>query len=171
MAGFLMNFTPCVLPVIGLKLKAFTGSSRWYYVAGVMCSFMVLATCSLLLGTGLSFMGFGHYRLTLCLVCFLFGVWHMPTFGVQGNLGSFGMGILTTALGSSCSVPFLAPAMAYTASCSVLETYLLFGALGVDSVAHSSCHYRRSSDSKDIISLGSRTCVLGHWWLPPCGCS
>ena len=135
-AGLLMNFMPCVLPVIGLKLRAFADPrKRWSYIAGVMCSFMVLATLSLFLGTGLSLMGFGHYRMTLSVVCFLFGlsllgVWNIPTFGVSGNLGPFGMGILTVALGSSCAVPFLAPAMAYCASCSVPETYIIFAALG-----------------------------------------
>lgn len=135
-AGLLMNFMPCVLPVLGLKLRAYAEPrKRWAYVAGVLASFMVLATLSLALGTGLSLMGFGHYRMALSVVCFLFGfallgAWHIPTFGVSGKLGPFGMGILTVALGSSCAVPFLAPAMAYCATCSVFETYLIFGALG-----------------------------------------
>jgi len=135
--GGLMNFMPCVLPVIGLKLRAFSEPrKRAGYTAGVLCSFMVLATLSLTLGTGLSLMGFGHYRLTLCLICFLMAthllhMWQMPSFGVSGNYGPFGMGILTVALGSSCAVPFLAPVMAYSLTASVLETYLLFAALGV----------------------------------------
>lgn len=136
LAGFLMNFMPCVLPAIALKLRAFTEpGKRASYIAGVMASFMVLATLSLWIGSGLSLMGFGHYRLTLSLICFLFGMslfgcWTIPSFGASGTLGPFGLGILTVALGSSCAVPFLAPAMAYTASCSVFETYLIFGALG-----------------------------------------
>lgn len=134
-AGFVMNLTPCVLPVLMLKLQAFSGSKRVPYIAGVMVSFMVLATGSVFLGTGLSLLGFGHYRMTLSVVCFLFGlslfhVWEIPSFGVSGNLGPFAMGCLTVALGSSCAVPFLAPAMAYTASCSTIETYLIFAALG-----------------------------------------
>lgn len=135
-AGLLMNFMPCVLPVLGLKLRAYAEPrKRWAYVAGVMASFMVLATLSLWIGTGLSLMGFGHYRMTLSVICFLFGMslfgcWNIPSFGVSGSLGPFAMGILTVALGSSCAVPFLAPAMAYCATCSVIETYLIFGALG-----------------------------------------
>ena len=137
LAGLIMNFMPCVLPVIGLKLAAFADpSKRVAYIAGVMSSFMVLAALSLFAGTGLSLLGFGHYRMTLSVVCFLFGlslfdVWRMPTFGVSGNLGPFGMGCLTVALGSSCSVPFLAPAVAFTMQCSPLEVYLIFGSLGV----------------------------------------
>lgn len=137
LAGVIMTCMPCTLPVIGLKLKAFAEPQKKYaYIAGVFASFMVLATLSLIIGTGLSLMGFGHYRLILSVVCFLFGlsllgVWNIPTFGVSGKLGPFGVGILTVALGSSCAVPFLAPAMAYCATSSVIETYLIFAALGV----------------------------------------
>ena len=135
--GLLMNFMPCVLPVIGLKLRAFSKpKQRLAYTGGVLTSFMVLATLSLTLGTGLSLMGFGHYRLALCLICFLMAthllhLWQMPSFGTSGQWGPFGMGCLTVALGSSCAVPFLAPVMAYSLTASAIETYLLFGALGV----------------------------------------
>lgn len=136
LAGFLMNLMPCVLPVIGLKLRAFGKSGKWSYVLGVLCSFMALATVSLTLGTGISLMGFGIYRATLVVVCImmsthLLGMWKMPSFGYSGTVGPFGTGMLTVALGSSCAVPFLAPAMAYTMSCSVVQTYLVFLALGV----------------------------------------
>lgn len=137
LAGFLMNLMPCVLPVIGLKLRTLgQPGQKWPYVTGVLVSFMALATCSLLLGTGISQMGFGIYRATLVVVCFLMAahllnMWRMPSFGYSGNLGPFGTGLLTVALGSSCAVPFLAPAMAYTLTCGVIETYLVFLALGV----------------------------------------
>ena len=134
--GLLMNFMPCVLPVIGLKLAAFQGGKRWHYVAGVMASFMVLATLSMALGTGLSQLGFSHYRVALSIICVLMachllGMWQVPSLGVGGNWGPFGMGCLTVALGSSCAVPFIAPVMAYSLSASPLEVYLLFGTLGV----------------------------------------
>lgn len=134
--GAIMNFMPCVLPVIGLKLRAFgEPRKRAAYIGGVMCSFMLLATLSLTIGTGLSQMGFTHYRTALSVICFLMGshmlgLWHMPSFGVSGEWGPFGMGCLTVALGSSCAVPFIAPVMAYTLTCTPLETYLLFAALG-----------------------------------------
>lgn len=134
--GFLMNLMPCVLPVLGLKLRAFGGHNRWPYVSGVLLAFSLLATCSVILGTGLSLMGFDQYRVVMTIVCFLmaaqlFGLWEVPSFGASGNLGPFGMGLLSVALGSSCAVPFLAPVMAYTVSCSAFETYLLFIVMGV----------------------------------------
>lgn len=135
LCGFIMNLMPCVLPVLGLKLRAF-GKQRWPYVAGVLLAFSLLATCSVALGTGLSLMGFQHYRSVMTVVCLLmaaqlFGLWRVPSFGASGNVGPFGMGLLSVALGSSCAVPFLAPVMAYTVSCSAFETYLLFMLMGV----------------------------------------
>ena len=54
MGGFILNFMPCVLPVIGLKLMAFvqqSGDSRGRvfalnvsYTLGLVSVFMVLAT-------------------------------------------------------------------------------------------------------------------------------
>jgi thiol:disulfide interchange protein DsbD len=137
LAGFLMNFMPCVAPVLALKLRAFgQPGKRIPYLAGVMASFMVLATLSVTLGTGLSQMGLEPFRLTLGVVCglmatHLLGLWHMPSLGVRGDWGPFGTGILTVALGTSCSVPFLAPVMIYCGQAGVLETFGLFGALGV----------------------------------------
>ena len=132
-----MNFMPCVAPVLLLKVRAFgQPGKRLPYLAGVMASFMGLATLSVTLGTGLSQMGLEPFRLTLGVVCglmatHLLGWWHMPSFGVRGDWGPFGTGLLTVALGTSCSVPFLAPVMIYCGQAGLLETYLLFGALGV----------------------------------------
>lgn len=47
------------------------------------------------------------------------------------NWGSFGLGITTVALGSSCSVPFLAPVLVYTSHHVWWQVYILFLAIGV----------------------------------------
>ena len=54
LGGFILNFMPCVLPVIGLKLLSFLeqgGKSRGHvfalnlcYTGGILAVFMVLAT-------------------------------------------------------------------------------------------------------------------------------
>lgn len=49
----------------------------------------------------------------------------------HNNWGSFGLGVTTVALGSSCSVPFLAPILVYTATHAWYETYALFLAVGL----------------------------------------
>ncbi len=145
LVGFLFNFMPCVLPVLGLKLACFSkGGDKKLYVAGVMASFMVLATLSVVAGSGLSHMSVPAFRVALAVCCGLmalklWGLWELPVTGFFGNFagkaGPFGIGMLTVALGSSCSVPFMAPVLLYLTQCSALETYLLFGGVGVGFVA------------------------------------
>lgn len=139
-AGFLMNFMPCVLPVLGLKLvAAVKGGGKGWYVLGVLFSFALLATGAVVLGTGLSHMAQPWFRVILSLVCMLMGLhflglWHLPyvSLGKWGNRGgSFGIGVTTVALGSSCSVPFLAPILVYAANHVWYETYLLFMSVGL----------------------------------------
>jgi len=139
-AGVLMNFMPCVLPVLGLKLVAAAkGGGKLYYVLGVLASFAVLATAAVLLGTGLSHMSSPWFRVILALTCMLMGFhflkfWHIPYFGLgryASKTGSFALGVTTVALGSSCSVPFLAPILVYTSSNSWWETYVLFLTVGL----------------------------------------
>ena len=140
LAGILMNFMPCVLPVLGLKLMAASKTGgKLPYVLGVLFSFTVLATAAVVLGTGLSHMAQPWFRVILSVTCLLMGLhflnlWHLPYFGVGkwGQLGgSFGLGVTTVALGSSCSVPFLAPILVYTSAHAWYETYALFLAVGV----------------------------------------
>lgn len=74
-AGLLMNFMPCVLPVLGLKLMAASKTGgKLPYVLGVLFSFTVLATLAVVLGTGLSHMTSGWYRAILSLVCLFMGL-------------------------------------------------------------------------------------------------
>lgn len=139
-AGFLMNFMPCVLPVLGLKLLCFQKANRVYYVLGVLVSFMIIATLAVFAGAGLSHMSAPMFRVGLAVVCALmaaklFGYWEVPSTGligsIAGRVGPFGTGLLTVALGSSCSVPFVAPVLLAVARSPWWQVYLLFGGMGV----------------------------------------
>ena len=140
LAGFLMNFMPCVLPVLGLKLVAASKQGgKLPYVLGVLFSFAVLATLAVVLGTGLSHMAQPWFRVIMSITCLLMGLhflnlWHLPymQLGAWGQRGgAFGLGVTTVALGSSCSVPFLAPILVYTSTHSWYETYALFLMVGL----------------------------------------
>ncbi len=139
LCGILMNFMPCVLPVLGLKLLAASKTGgKLPYVLGVLFSFSLLATLAVVLGAGLSHMAQPWFRVVLSVTCLLMGLhflnlWHLPYIGLGkwGQIGgSFGLGVTTVALGSSCSVPFLAPILVYTAAHAWYETYALFLAVG-----------------------------------------
>ncbi|MCA9137185.1 MAG: thioredoxin family protein [Planctomycetales bacterium] len=140
--GFILNFMPCVLPVIGIKVLSFAkqaGEDRrrvamlnFAYVAGIMAVFAVLAVLVAFfsLGWGEQF-GFFEVRLALTVMVFALalsylGVWELPTPGVatgkasdelqkkEGLPGAFFTGAFATMLATPCSGPFLGVAMGYT---------------------------------------------------------
>lgn len=97
--GFILNFMPCVLPVVGLKLMSFVnqaGSSRTQiiklnlsFVAGILLVVLVLAGFNILTKLGGQAVGWGEqfnsFPLQVSIVILLFamslsflGVWEIP---------------------------------------------------------------------------------------------
>ena len=74
-AGFLMNFMPCCLPVLGLKLVAAAQQKGGTvaYITGVLVSFLLIATFAVILGRGFSYMGFYWFRVLVVIVCLAIG--------------------------------------------------------------------------------------------------
>jgi suppressor for copper-sensitivity B len=159
LGGVLLNFMPCVLPVLGLKILNFAqqgGKSRRkvlglnvVYTAGLISVFLVLATLSAFLnfGWGQQFTQM-WFKLTLLVMTFAFalsflGVWEIPIPGFAGSgkadelqrqegfFGAFFKGIFTTILGVSCSGPFLGGVFGYTLTQPPLVTYLIFLLVGI----------------------------------------
>ncbi|MEE2707667.1 MAG: protein-disulfide reductase DsbD domain-containing protein [Planctomycetota bacterium] len=108
-AGFILNFMPCVLPVIGLKIMSFVqqaGENRrriltlnvWFSL-GLMSVFWILATLPIAVGLateGSASLGWGeHYsiasfNIVLTSIVFAFalsflGVWEIPIPGFVGT--------------------------------------------------------------------------------------
>jgi suppressor for copper-sensitivity B len=158
-AGFVLNFMPCVLPVIGLKVMSFvqqSGDSRGrifllnlWYCAGLMSVFMVLATLVVFMG-----LGWGEqfssatFNVVLAAVVFAFalsflGVWDVPIPGFvgtgkvndlstkEGASGAFFKGVLSTVLATPCSGPMLGPALTWAVSQSPAITYAGFACVGL----------------------------------------
>jgi thiol:disulfide interchange protein DsbD len=159
--GFILNFMPCVLPVIGLKILSFvqqSGQSRWrifllnlYYTLGLLAVFMVLAALAALPQHGLgwgqlfSFVGF---NVTLASVVFamglsFLGVWEIPVPGFvggskanklasqEGFTGAFSKGVVTTLLATPCSGPYLGSALLWGASQRPAMVFALFACIGL----------------------------------------
>lgn len=107
LAGFILNFMPCVLPVIGLKVLSFVEQSghdrkkiltlNIWYALGMLTVFWALAAVAIVLrvwfdttfGWGQQF---GFYGFTITLVVILFvmalsflGVWEIPIPGFAGS--------------------------------------------------------------------------------------
>jgi thiol:disulfide interchange protein len=106
--GFILNFMPCVLPVIGLKLLSFVEQSHHnrrhvlalnlWYSAGLMSVFMVLAVLASAasLGLGKDNLAWGEqfnsaaFNIVMCGLVFamalsFLGVWEIPIPGLVGS--------------------------------------------------------------------------------------
>jgi len=156
-AGFLLNFMPCVLPVMGLKLLSFVQQANadrkrilfmnLAYTAGLMSVMLVLATLAVFagLGWGQQFSS-AAFTVTLAAIVFAFGlsflgVWEIPLSGFvgtagrkaprEGYAGAFSKGLLSTLLATPCSGPFLGAALAWAVTQSAYLTYTVFAVVGL----------------------------------------
>jgi thiol:disulfide interchange protein len=156
--GFLLNFMPCVLPVIGLKVLSFVNQSQGSrrqvfllnlsYSLGIILVFLALATFSVTLGLGWG-QQFNSPAFTIVLTCLVFafalsmlGVWEIPLPGFlgtgsavrlserEGLSGAFGKGVLTTLLATPCTGPFMGSALTWSVSQPPATTFLTFFSLG-----------------------------------------
>lgn len=163
LAGFILNFMPCVLPVIGLKIVSFVqqaGQKRsqvlllnLWYSAGILAVFMVLATLAIFagLGWGQQFQS-ATFNVVLTSIVFAFalsflGVWEIPIPGFvgssganmvaeqEGAVGAFFKGALTTVLATPCSGPMLIPALAWAFKQPPLVTFAVFVCVGLGMAA------------------------------------
>ncbi|MEM9586438.1 MAG: thioredoxin family protein [Planctomycetota bacterium] len=157
--GVILNFMPCVLPVVGLKVMSFVsqaGENRsrvlalnLVYAAGILFVFGILA----LLAVGLSFswgQQFTYFSVKLTLVLVLFalalsylGVWEIPMPGMaagkasqelqnrEGYLGAFSKGVFATVLATPCSGPLLGGIFGLTIALSPVATVAVFVFVGL----------------------------------------
>ena len=157
-AGFLLNFMPCVLPVVGIKLLSFVQQANAdrkrillmnvAYSGGVVGVMLVLASLAVFagLGWGEQFSSVG-FTVTLSVIVFAFGlsflgVWEIPIPGFigttgsgeakeEGYVGAFSKGILSTLLATPCSGPFLGAALAWAVTQPSYLTFSVFFAVGI----------------------------------------
>lgn len=155
LAGFILNFMPCVLPVIGLKVMSFVHQAgqnprrifmlNAMFCLGMISVFMVLAFFAVQsgLGWGQQFEGLTFKVIMIAVVVVFglsfFGVWEIPLPGFggggmdqkEGLFGAFTKGILTTLLATPCSGPMLIPVIVWGIAQPAMVTYLVFLALGL----------------------------------------
>ncbi|MCG6981873.1 MAG: thioredoxin family protein [Deltaproteobacteria bacterium] len=158
LAGFILNFMPCVLPVVSLKVLGFVQQAQesgrrvallgLSFAAGIFVVFLVLAALA-------SFAGYGWgelfqkqsfliamigliFTMALCL----FGLFQLPiphfassgesiSVQRQGYFESFYKGTLATFLATPCSGPLLGGAMAWTLRQPPIQIFVVFSFLGL----------------------------------------
>lgn len=157
--GFILNFMPCVLPVIGLKIMSFVnqaGQSRvkafWlnvWYTFGILLVFWVLAALAIFLGNSWgSHFGNVGFNITISSIVFalalsMLGVWEIPIPGFAGSgkaqdladkegpLGALMKGVFTTILATPCTGPGVGYALGWTLKQPAAATFSVFTAIGL----------------------------------------
>ncbi len=153
--GFLLNLTPCVLPVIPIKimgLSASAGNRKKTFILGVWMMFGVMALW-ILLGAAIALIAgftainqlFQYPVFTIILGLFigimaigmggLFSI-RLPNTVYKINpkhdswFGSFLFGVMTAVLSTPCTAPFMGAAAAWAATQSPALTLTVFGSIG-----------------------------------------
>lgn len=159
--GLILNLMPCVFPVLSIKamsLTAKTGASAseyrlhgLAYTAGVVATFLILASVLLALRAGGEAVGWAFqlqspWFVTMLVFVFfvmglsLSGVFEFGTrfMGVGSNLtqqggysSSFFTGVLATVVASPCTAPFMGAALGFALSQSWIVAMLVFAFLGL----------------------------------------
>jgi len=158
LGGIILNIMPCVFPILSLKAISFSHEKSSYaegiaYTLGVLTSFLILGIAVITLkGLGhnlgwgfqmqsplfISILMYVMFMIALNL-CGFFEITWMPgakSHASQNNhfKGSFLTGVLTTAVATPCTAPFMATAIGYALtqnnSIIILFVFLSLG-LGV----------------------------------------
>lgn len=158
--GLILNLMPCVLPVLSIKavglLESAESPARRHrhalaYAAGVLVSFMALGAAIVALRAAGHTLGWGAQLqqplLVAVLACVIFALGLAMSGVVQlggslGNLGSglaargggagsFFTGVLAVVVASPCTAPFMGAALAYAFVAPVVNSLLVFLALGI----------------------------------------
>ncbi len=150
--GILLNFMPCVFPVLSIKLMSAITSKKNFkgallYLSGVIFSFLSLATLLYLFRKGGSAIGWGFQLqspvfVALMLILFIFILLmlldiivispHLINwFNKMGNINTFLSGFFAVLIASPCTGPFLGAALGYTLMQSTKIYFIIFFSLGL----------------------------------------
>ncbi|MEL0306930.1 MAG: protein-disulfide reductase DsbD domain-containing protein [Halieaceae bacterium] len=162
LGGVILNAMPCVFPILSLKVLSFaTGDPAEHrrhglaYLAGVICSFLLIASVLIALQGAGRWVGWGFQLQSTGFVIALaygfalmgFSLSGMVLFGgrwmnlgaglaaAPGSKGSFFTGVLAVVVASPCTAPFMGSALGYALTQPPQYALAVFAALGVGMAA------------------------------------
>ena len=153
--GFLLNLTPCVLPVIPIKIMALSAGGEHRgrtlllgasMMLGIICFWLVIG--GLIAGAAITAINqlFQYPAFTIAVGLFIglmaVGMCGLFTISLPGKLymvnprhdtihGSFLFGIMTAVLSTPCTAPFMGAAAAWATTEPPSTTLLVFTCIGV----------------------------------------
>lgn len=155
LGGFLLNLTPCVLPVIPLKIMGLSqaaGNPARCFMLGAVMSFGVVAFWMAIGGAIAFISGFTAinslfqtpwFSIAVGLFILVMAAGMLGAFAVrlpqvaymvnpshETAPGSFGFGIMTAVLSTPCTAPFMGSAAAWAATQNPAITLSTFAAIG-----------------------------------------
>ena len=162
LGGLILNAMPCVFPILSLKVLSFaTGDPAehhrhaWWYLAGVVASFVAVAAVLTALQSAGQLIGWGFqlqspgfviglaYLFTAMalslsgLVHFGGGIMNLgqSLAGQGGVRGAFFTGVLAVVVASPCTAPFMGSALGFALTQPPYIAAMIFTALGVGMAA------------------------------------
>ena len=160
--GVILNFMPCVLPVLSLKIYSLINLNKddkneilfssLSTAAGILFSFILLGIVIILLrmlgnevGWGIQFQSSEFLLIFALILCFFslnlmgfFEIFMPSIFNKLNNvdfknkyISAFFTGIISTALATPCSAPFVGTAISFAFTQNDLYTVFIFTALGL----------------------------------------
>ena len=162
LGGSILNLMPCVFPILSLKVLSFARSTdhdrhlhSWVYTAGVVISFVLVATVLIALQQAGSAIGWGFqlqspgFVITLAYLFLAMGLSLSGLIQLGGNVmnvgsglagggglrGSFFTGVLAVVVASPCTAPFMGTALGFAVSQPPQVGLLVFAALGAGMAA------------------------------------
>ena len=160
LAGLLLNFMPCVLPVLTMKFSMLLDAEEdfekrrrsirehtLFFAAGIVVWFTLLAVISGLTGIlwGQLFQSseaiFLMLLIVFCMGLSMFDVFHLPVLDLQSHHSSsprmqaFSTGMFTTLLATPCSGPLLGGVLAWGITKPLPVLMTIFAATGVGMAA------------------------------------
>lgn len=160
LGGLILNFMPCILPILTIKAISLAQSSfdrrknrleALFYTLGVIVSFLIVATILLVLRLNGEYAGWGFQLQSPVFVgvmIVIFAVialmlldvisFNNPLANAAGRMSfknhlisSFMTGFLAVLIASPCSAPFMGIAIGYTLTAPPAAYYPVFLALGI----------------------------------------
>ncbi|MCL1911002.1 MAG: hypothetical protein FWG13_02210 [Leptospirales bacterium] len=153
-AGFILNFMPCVLPVVSIKVMTFARYSERrggllkqgvLFGAGILTAFTVLAALASFAGYSWGGLFQNAYFLkAMTAIVFALALSMLGMFGINAlgfaarplrgrgvNADAFLKGLLATLLATPCSGPLLGGTLAWAMTCSPLIIFAVFTSVGL----------------------------------------